>query len=149
MRVSGIHIIESLPGGFSRRTGFRLYETLESLAGGASPPRIEIHYRWVTTRQQLLDHLEAIAADAIARGRSPMLHFETHGAREGLQLVSGQVVTWKELQPALTAINVARRLNLIVIIAACNGLDLLKILVPTDRAPARLIIGPNRILTGS
>ena len=48
MRVSDIHVVESLTGGFARRTGFRLYEVLEPLAAASQRP-IEIHYQWVTT----------------------------------------------------------------------------------------------------
>jgi len=149
IKTSDIHIIESLTGGFSRRTGSHLYEALEPIVR-ALPRRIDLHLKRVTTLRELVDYLGAIAAATRASNRSPLLHLETHGddsRGRGLYLASGELVTWQQLKPALTAINEASRLNLVVIVAACNGLDLLKILEPTDRAPARLIIGPSRTLS--
>lgn len=86
--------------------------------------------------------------DRRTRSRTnPILHLETHGSPRGLQLASGDFVTWDHLRPALTDINIAARLNLFVMVAARDGLDLLTILRPTHRATARIIIGPNRTLT--
>ena len=145
MRVSDIYIVESLTGGFSRRTGSRLFETLEPLAKLSKRP-VDVHQQWITTRQGLIEYLDVVATEARARRRSPLLHLETHGSPHGLHLASNELVTWRELRAPLAAVNEAGRLNLVVLVAACNGLDLLKILEPTDRAPARLIIGPNRDL---
>ena len=146
MRFHDIHILESLTGGFSRRTGTRLHEMIEPLALAYSR-QVDVHHRWIATQQELFDRLAAIATDVRDRARVPILHLETHGSPRGLQLASGEFVTWDHLRPALTDINIGARLNLFVMVAACDGLDLLTILRPTHRATARIIIGPNRTLT--
>lgn len=146
MRFHDIHILESLTGGFSRRTGTRLHEMIEPLALACSRP-VEAHHQRIATQRELFDRLAAIAADVGDRARIPVLHLETHGGPRGLQLASGEFVTWDQLRPALTDINIAARLNLFVMVAACDGSDLLTILRPTHRATARIIIGPNLTLT--
>ncbi len=146
MNFSDIFILESLAGGFARRTGTRLYEMVEPVAT-ASNRQVAVHHFAIETQRDLFDRLLAIAAETADSGRTPILHLETHGSPEGLQLASGEFVTWEHLRPALTDLNIATHLNLVVIVAACDGLDLLRILQPTHRATARIIIGPNRPLT--
>jgi hypothetical protein len=84
-----------------------------------------------------------------------MLHIEAHGAlpvpnarmSDGLVLESHEFVSWHELVPLLTSINKISRLNLVVFAAACFGADLASVIDPLDRAPVRLIFGPNRALS--
>jgi hypothetical protein len=146
LRFTDIYILESLDGGFAARTGRRLLEELEALTRGSSRD-VHAHYDFIFGKADLFDKLRQIAVDSKTRPVGPVLHLETHGNPEGLGLASGEFASWEELQPALTEINVVSHVNLVVMVAACNGLDLLKILQPTDPAVARLIIGPNRTLT--
>ena len=68
MYFTDICILESLDGGFSRRTGMRLHEELEGIVR-ASTRTARVHYEFVTTKQELLDRL-TIALDASERGGS-------------------------------------------------------------------------------
>src|SRR5207253_2783325 len=77
---------------------------------------------------------------------SPILHIETHGNPDGIELTSGEFLRWAEFRQEFIAINVASNINLLIVLAACNGAHLLEIIQPTDRAPVRAIIGPNRVL---
>jgi hypothetical protein len=75
-------------------------------------------------------------------GRAPILHFETHGDQEGIEVGSGERIAWSELARELSAINEACRMNLLVVAAACNGWFLGSVLRPVQRSPAWGIMGP-------
>lgn len=65
-------------------------------------------------------------------------------AEKGISTASGEFISWAELKPYLCALNEISRLNLLVVMAACNGADLAKVILPTDRAPVWAMIGPPR-----
>lgn len=74
--------------------------------------------------------------------RGPILHIESHGCSEGIATASDELIYWQELKPYLCTLNELSRLNLLVVMAACNGMDLAKVILPMDRAPVWAIIGP-------
>lgn len=157
VRFSDIHVIESLPERqYSLRTGKHLYEALEPY-GIASKPPVCVLYHEVEDSTDLWSLLAEIREQA-ARGRGPLLHFETHGGArpeepsraatsQGIVLASGELIEWRRLAPVLTSINVQTRLNLVVFVAACNGVDIASIAQASERAPMRLLVGPNRVVT--
>ncbi|MDW7729305.1 MAG: hypothetical protein SCJ94_04775 [Bacillota bacterium] len=73
----------------------------------------------------------------------PMIHFECHGSPDGLYVTNGEFITWQELRRYLIDINYACRLNLVIVLAACNGYHIIKVAEKLDRAPFLLIIGPE------
>lgn len=141
-----VHIIEALRPD-DCRTGRLLFEDLEPLAITARPV-VTARFWSVQTREEFLEQLRSIAHDSRTHGHFPLLHIEAHGSREGIQVSSGELLTWLEFKDELTAINEISRLNLLVILAACEGAHLLSIIQPTDRAPVRALIGPTRTVTG-
>jgi hypothetical protein len=144
-----IHVVESLSG-FAGRTGWRLHEKLESLIRDSPHPRvpstIRAHYHFIESTADLSRLFLVIASQTEQNKRAALIHLETHGCEEGLGLASGELVTWEDLRPGLTEMNEAGQLNLVVFVAACIGLDLVKVVLPTDRAPVRMIIGPHRVV---
>jgi hypothetical protein len=152
--VGSIHIIESLsdPGAASK-TGTRLFDVLEPIARQRSPITVHLHH--AVGKSDFLRCLESILEQSVAENRVPLLHIEAHGAfpapnvktSDGLCLESHEFVSWRELVPLLTTINRVSRLNLVVFAAACFGADLASVITPRDRAPVRLILGPNRALS--
>ncbi len=72
-----------------------------------------------------------------------MIHFECHGSPDGFCLANSELVSWKELRNILIEINYACRLNLVIVLAVCNGLHLIKAVEKLDRAPFLAIIGPE------
>ena len=140
-----VHIIESLGAG-EYHTGRRLFEDLEPLAV-ANTPAVTVHFWPVQTREGFLAQLRSIAEHSRTQVRLPILHIETHGSPEGIQVSSGECLTWLDLKAELTAINEINRLNLLVVLAACDGAKLYEIIQPIDRAPVLAVIGPNRIVT--
>jgi len=140
-----VHIVETLRPGNSL-TGRHLFEDIRTLAASVSPP-VSVRHSTVQTRAEFIGLLRSIAHDSRAHGHSPVLHIEAHGSPEGIQVSSDEFLAWREFKTELTAINQISRLNLFVIIEACNGFDLLQIIEVTDRAPVRAVIGPDREVT--
>ena len=156
VHVDRVHVIESLPPdqqSWYYRTGARLFGELQD-ASALTP--VEPHLHVVRTRDDLCQLLDRVIAEAKA-GHFPLLHFETHGVERalgetttsiGMSLASGEVMSWSDLAPYLVAINEATRLNLIVFVSACYGLDIATLFQPLAPAPApaRIVIGPMRTI---
>lgn len=131
-------IVESLRPE-NRKTGFDLHaSTLKPLAQRES---LRAEIRVVSSVRELRVALYH-AAEYTRMGHAPILHLEMHGSKEGLELANGDIMLWKELAPALTEINIASRMNLLVVAAACHGWHLSDALRPTSQAPAWAIVGP-------
>jgi len=137
-----VHIIESLRPD-DHHTGRRLYEDLAPLADASTPP-VTVRFHAVQSRAAFLKVLRSIAEDARLHSHSPILHIETHGDFTGIQVTSGEYLPWREFKNELIAINAMSRLNLLVMLAACQGIYLSKIIQAGDRAPVRALIGPIR-----
>jgi hypothetical protein len=143
--LDAVHVIETLRPG-DDRTGRRLFEDLEPLAIAARP-LVTARFWSAQTRGEFLEHLRSIAHDSRTHGHFPLLHIEAHGSPQGIQVSSGEFLTWLEFKGELTAINEISHLNLLVILAACDGAHILSIIQPTDRAPVHTLIGPNRTVS--
>jgi len=140
-----VHIIETLrPGDY--HTGRRLFEELEPITITAMP-QVTARFSPIQSRAEFLELLQSIAEDARLHSHLPILHIEAHGSSAGIQVSSGECLTWTEFKAELTAINEISKLNLLVILAACDGANLLHIIQPVDRAPVRALIGPSRIVS--
>lgn len=53
------------------------------------------------------------------------------------------MIPWQALSPTLTAINIASRMNLVVVAAMCHGIHMADILRPTDASPAFGMVAPR------
>ncbi len=134
-----VAVIESIPAG-ELRTGRDLFETTLAPASTADPGFVSELYE-VRSRPQFLGALAAIHEVARSHGRSPIVHIECHGGRDGVHLSNGDTVTWAHIAPRLTVINKQSRMNLMVVAAMCHGWYMTEVLRPVDRAPAFGIIG--------
>jgi hypothetical protein len=134
----GVVVVESLKKP-SRLTGTNLFETTIAPAALAHNTFAELHT--VATRTQFFS-ARSRAETLADEGHSPIVHFEMHGDKDGLQLSNMDIVEWPELAPSLVRINERTRMNLLVVAAACHGWHLSEILRPVDRAPTWGVIGP-------
>ena len=100
-------------------------------------------FRSVSDKREFIETLELIVADCSQNVRGPLLHIECHGCEDGLLMASGELVTWAEMKPFLTRLNIQSGLNLLVVLAACSGANLLKALDPMEPAPVWGIVGPK------
>lgn len=142
LRVGAIHIIESLRP-LDRKTGAHLRDRLLGLPT-VDGPALEVHFWSEPTRDRFLSRLRQIATDTRNSGRAPIVDLQTHGDLDGLEVTSGEIVTWGDLKAPLTEINLTCRLNLLVLVGACDGEALLHVLQAHERAPVWGLIGPNR-----
>lgn len=54
-------------------------------------------------------------------GLIPMLHISAHGDKNGIQLSSGEILTWTQLRTFLAPVNNALNNNLLVSLSCCEG----------------------------
>jgi hypothetical protein len=117
-------VLESLREG-DLKTGKGLVEN-QLVDAQRNHPDLLVAYEQPGTKEELLGLLRRIRDETHSDGLYPMIHFECHGCRDGLAVANGQFVTWGELRQTLIEINQACRLNLVVVLAACNGAHLIK-----------------------
>lgn len=137
---NSIYIIESLPEG-DLKTGRDLYESCVYPLGNLKEG-IYTSLSQPISKNEFIQTLDRIIDECKVNNRGPILHIESHGCTEGIKTASGDLIYWQELKPYLCALNEISRLNLLVVMAACNGMDLAKVILLTDRAPVWAIIGP-------
>jgi hypothetical protein len=139
---SKIAVLQSLPPD-DKQTGKLLCEDIEMM-NICHQHDIKISFHNVQTRPEFLACLSKLQQEAVL-GMWPLLHIECHGADDttGIILADKSFLSWQELKPFLTSINVATQCNLMVILASCYGGYLASIILPTDRAPCWALIGPT------
>jgi hypothetical protein len=74
--------------------------------------------------------------------RAPVLHIECHGGRDGLELADGSLMYWRDLKPLLAAINHASRMNLVLVMACCDGGYFAAECRYNELAPFAWLLGP-------
>ena len=137
-----VHIVEWLNED-DRRTGHEVFQEIE-LLGKASDPPVEVLYHPIATAGELAGLLHALADEYRRDRRTPLLHLETHGAKDGIE-ARGEAIDWRDLAAALVPLNRLTGLNLVVVLAACEGFYGTAMLRPNfGQAPFRGLIGPNR-----
>lgn len=142
MRFNQILIVDSIPAG-EQNTARRLYEDVHARAEIFAPAPAVLFTR-INSARELLDFLSHLARAVRELGNYPILHIECHGGDDGLQLADGSAVSWAELKPYLIELNIAMQLNLLVVVAACDGSAITHTVGVVDRAPLWGLIGPRR-----
>lgn len=142
MRFNQILIADSIPAG-DRNTARELYEDID-LRAKLFAPAPNVLYRRLESRDELLALLLELTGAAMTKGSTPVLHIECHGNNDGLEFADGSFVAWADLKGPLTSLNVATRMNLLVVVSACDGSAITRTLGLTDRAPLHGLIGPIR-----
>lgn len=142
MKFNQILILDSIPEG-ELNTAERLHAELQDRAQLFAPAPAPLYLKIASGRDFLacLDHLARAVEET---GNYPILHIECHGGDEGLQFADGSRLFWEEMKPGLVRLNVAMKLNLLVVVAACDGSAITYTVNPQDRAPFWGLIGPLR-----
>jgi hypothetical protein len=144
-RFNAIYVIESLPEGDSK-TGQALYDEVV-FPGTMRLDGLETKFVRVETPDDLAGALADVTRAVHLSGRLPILHFEMHGYDSGIALADGTLVPWSDLVPLLGDINRVSRMNLVVVAIACMGWNLTHALMPNDRAPLFMLVGPPSTMT--
>jgi hypothetical protein len=141
LTVGVVHIVEWLRASDVIRTGWDLFNELEPL-GIMSKPPVVVDFHRVEKCAEFLALFQRFEDDYRQTGRAPVLQIETHGSKDGIGGDEG--IEWPELMEALIPLNRLTRLNLVVILAACEGFSGVQMLQPDRRAAAfRGLIGPH------
>ena len=65
-------------------------------------------------------------------GLIPMLHISAHGYKEGIQLSSGEILNWPELEETFRPINQAFKGSLLLCLSCCEGYSGVKMAMTTE-----------------
>ena len=133
LKLGVVHIVEWLRASDVIRTGWELFNELEPL-GIVSKPQVPVDFHRVETRAQFLDILKQFEQEYRQSGRSPVLQIESHGSQGGIGGDEG--IEWLELMEALIPLNRVTGVNLVVVLAACEGFYGVQMLQPDRRASA-------------
>ncbi|HKC67608.1 MAG TPA: hypothetical protein VKG26_05220 [Bacteroidia bacterium] len=134
----GLEIIESLTED-DEKTGQKLYDAVVKYKT-FEEPNLQASLYCIKTKEEFLEILKKIHQRVISDCFFPILHIEMHGFKNGLQLSSGENVLWDEIMPILRKINVYVQNSLVIMLAACEGANILFRPNTSDRAPFRAII---------
>ena len=66
---------------------------------------------------------------------SPLLHISSHGDTNGVQLSSGERITWEELAELLAPVNTALNSRLVISMSCCEGYSGIRMAMKTDDSP--------------
>lgn len=147
MRFNQILIVDSLPPG-QRNTARELFGDVQMRARIFAPSP-EVRYERVESGDALIALLARLTVAAETGGNIPILHLECHGSQDGLELANQSFLRWEDIKPHLTELNIATRMNLLVVVSACEGSAIAATLGLVDRAPLHGFIGPTRVVQPS
>jgi hypothetical protein len=136
-------IIESL-GSDDLKTGQSLFDSLQQAK--QKHPGFPVYFKQPVSASDLIAVLGEVS-ELASQGTHPMLHLECHGGPGGLQTTNGDILDWDTIRLPLISINEHCGLNLIVVVAACNGAYLIETANRLDRAPFWAVIGPDQEVT--
>jgi len=137
-----ILIVDSLPDG-QLNTAARLFADVRDWAQaiGQAPHIANVR---VSSGDAFLDLLTRLTHQAFRDDYVPLLHIECHGQEEGLEFANGSSLTWADMKSSFVALNVATRLNLIAVVAACHGGAIASFVRAEQRAPFWAFLAPKR-----
>ncbi|OQP65568.1 hypothetical protein [Niastella populi] len=144
-RFNAVYVIESL-NNYELQTGEVLYNDILRYM----PYKIEIikcRLFKVNSKVELVNTFNELKEDFHSHGTHPFLHFEIHGAKEGLVLNSGELIKWREIASLLRELNIMTGNNIMVSLATCYGAYIYGSILPSLPAPFFAFIGPWNTVT--
>jgi len=109
------------------------------------PNWFEVSEFSIENRKDLNGFFSKIKEEIKTTKKFPIIHLELHGHRNENSVVlrNGDEVDWKYLVHQFEDINYLCGLNLVVFLGACFGINILKAVVPSRRAPFYGLLAPN------
>lgn len=101
-----------------------------------------------------IDEFKSVICSLIAESKQQdeqfILHLEVHGLNDqsGICFKNGSKLSWEDLGIILVPLNCVMGFNLLVCMASCFGINLLKVVKPSKPAPCLAVIGPTDITNG-
>jgi hypothetical protein len=140
MFFNSVYIVQFLGPKDTEKTGHDLQEFLDPHAKQAG---VNLGFIDVSTAEDAVAALWTIVDDCRRRGAGPVLHLETHADTIGIRGPDDQRVEWRTLIEPLTELNRLSKMNLLVTVAACSGLNLVRALLPGQPFPVWAVFGPD------
>lgn len=99
----------------------------------------------IENRKDLEGFFLNIKEEIKTSNKFPIIHLELHGNRNENSVVlrNGDELDWEYLVQQFEDINYLCGLNLVVFLGACFGINILKAVVPSKRAPFYGLLAPN------
>ena len=141
----GLVIIQSL-GGMDKPTGQMLRQGLMKFKQ-FQEPNLSCDYHDVQQKDQLIQVLQELSAEITEAKFYPVLHLEAHGSEDGLQLGSGEYVSWSEIVPLFREMNEKLENYLLLCFGTCFGGSIITLTDPNLRAPFRGVVAPLDVVT--
>jgi len=101
----------------------------------------------ISTKKELLDGLIELRRKVEEEFYYPIIQFEIHGYDDGICTNKGECISWSEIVPLLSEINVLLRNTLLILLGVCKGASIIKYTSLEKRAPFRSLIGSSGDLT--
>ena len=136
----GLIIFDSLgPNDF--QTGEKLFEDLKLKTYLNNS--FLVYYKRIGNLETLDEVLNWIKNQIHLKLIYPLIHFEAHGNENGMQFNTNQSIEWIDLLCRLRELNILLINNLIVSMSMCKGASLIYKIDYYDRAPFKVLIGPD------
>jgi hypothetical protein len=135
-------IIESLADG-ELKTGARLHDDLFPSIKNQHP-NLTVVLEQPASKTEFFAGLKKIYLDVVENKSYPLIHLECHGSENGLGMANKEIVGWDEIRDCFIDINFACELNLMVVVAACKGVYLIRTATQLDRAPFYAVVGSHQ-----
>lgn len=139
-----IEIIDSIPEGQSQ-TARRLAEHVKDLQYDTAIRQVPVTLHRAGTSAELCTLLYRVADYGEENDSWPLIHIESHGDSNGIQLANGDYLCWTDLQPIFLRLNKATRNHLFIVMASCSGFHGIKAMLSASDhvASLRMLVGPS------
>jgi hypothetical protein len=138
-RFNKIIVIESHSNN-ELKTASKLYDDLNILK--VRLKHLESKLVNVKDTNEMIQTLVKIENEIKKTNNYPIIHIEAHGSESGISFQK-EFAPWGALKRAFTSINIACHNNLLVTLAACKGVYLTNIVVPTEPCPFWALVAPS------
>ena len=144
-RITKIVIVESLEAK-EVKTGQILSDLLQSLVAEHAP-QLRVQYESCDSVVEFKQLILILANEARLGLEAPILHMECHGGSQiGLEFANGSSIAWEDLAQVLSDLNIASSFNLLVVLSACYGGQLLGEVLAFKAAPCWCIVAPSEAI---
>ena len=100
----------------------------------------------ISDKRQFMVFMNRVETQVRKQDIFPIIHFEIHGDKSGLQLPSDEIIKWDEFSDICRVINEHCLNNLLVVLAVCHGFYAVSHATITKLTPFFSLIGPIEIV---
>ncbi|MBO6537607.1 MAG: hypothetical protein JJ966_15400 [Balneolaceae bacterium] len=142
IKLDKVYVAESLFEGDYNTTS----DIFDSILYSRDKPNwFEISDFSIEDRKDLQGFFSKIKEEIKTTNKFPIVHLELHGHRNENSVIlrNGDEVDWDYLIQQFEDINYISDLNLVVFLGACFCINILKAIIPSNKAPFYGLLAPN------